>query len=171
MSNSADSQSQHRHPARRLRTSMLLGGILTAGMSLLLATSLMFQAFTQVASGPPIVKASDKWITLGGDASTSQVQTALSQYGVIQRTEPKQTKPGHNDPGIEAPSAGARGIPSHAQSSSPPVRRSVASACPDVTKREASDRHISACPGKRERAATVRVARDQGQWPRPSACT
>ena len=169
MSNSADSRSQHGHPARRLRTSMLLGGILTAGVSLLLATSLMFQAFTQVASGPPIVKASDKWITLGGDASTSQAQTALSQYGVIQRTEPKQTTPGHKDPGIDALSGGAHGIHSHAQSSSTPVRRSVASACAD--KREVSDRHNSACPGKREQAATFRVGRDQGQWPRPSACT
>src|SRR5262249_61061158 len=98
---------------------MLLGGILSAGVSLLLATSLMFQAFTQVASGPPIVKASDKWITLGGDASTSQVQTALSQYGVIQRKEPKQTKPGHKEPGLEATSAWARGITTNTQWCSP----------------------------------------------------
>jgi hypothetical protein len=42
-----------------------------------LPTSLMSQANTQVEAGPPIVKASDKWITLGVDASSSRVPTAL----------------------------------------------------------------------------------------------
>jgi hypothetical protein len=63
-----------------VRTSMLLVGLLVAGVSLLhLPTSLMSQANTQVEASPPIVKASDKWIGLGVDASSSQVPTALSQ--------------------------------------------------------------------------------------------
>ena len=62
------------------RTSMLLVAVLVAGVSLLhLPTSLMSQANTRVEAGPPIVKASDKWIRLGVDASSSQVPTALDQ--------------------------------------------------------------------------------------------
>jgi hypothetical protein len=45
------------------------------------------------------VKASDKWIRLGVDASSSQVPTALSQYEVIQPIEAKQARPRHNDRG------------------------------------------------------------------------
>lgn len=57
-----------------VRTSMLLVGGLVVGVCLLyLPTSLRSQANTQVQAGPPIVKASDKWITLGDDASNSQV--------------------------------------------------------------------------------------------------
>ena len=63
-----------------LRTSMLLVGVLVAGVSLLhLPISLMSQANTQVEAGPPVVKASDKWIRLGVDALRSQVPTALDQ--------------------------------------------------------------------------------------------
>jgi hypothetical protein len=63
-----------------VRTSMLLVGVLVAGVSLLyLPTSLMSRANTQVEAGPPIVKASDKWIKLGVDASSSQAPTALDQ--------------------------------------------------------------------------------------------
>jgi hypothetical protein len=51
---------------------MLLVGILVAGVSLFyLPTSLISQA--KVEAGPPIVKASDKWISLGVDAPRSEV--------------------------------------------------------------------------------------------------
>ena len=80
MSNSADNRPQEASDrGSAVRTSMLLVGVLVAGVSLLhLPTSLMSQANTQV-TGPPIVKASDKWIRLGVDASSSQVPTALDQ--------------------------------------------------------------------------------------------
>ena len=153
------------------RTSMLLVGLLVAGMSLLhLLTALMSQA-TQVAAGPPIVKASDKWIRLGVDTSSSQVPTALSQFEVIPPIEPKQTRPRHEDRGIQVTSRGSHGTHSRAQSSSRPVRWSVVSACPNVIQRGASARHNSACPGNRRHAASLRVAKNQRQWPRPSAPT
>jgi hypothetical protein len=59
-----------------VRTSMLLVGVLVAGVSLLhLPTSLISQA--KVEAGPPIVKASDKWIRLGVEASSSQMPVQL----------------------------------------------------------------------------------------------
>jgi hypothetical protein len=59
---------------------MLLVGVLVAGVSLLhLPTSLKSQANTQVEPNPPIVKASDKWIRLGVDTSSSQAPAALDQ--------------------------------------------------------------------------------------------
>ena len=81
VSNSADSRPQEASDlGSAVRTSMLLIGVLVAGVSLLhLPSSLMSQANTQVEAGPPIVKASDKWIRLGVDASSSQVPTALDQ--------------------------------------------------------------------------------------------
>jgi hypothetical protein len=94
-----------------LRTGILLVGLVAAAMSLLhLSPSLMSQANTQVEAGPPIVKASDKWIRLGVDASSSQVPTALSQYEVVQPIEPKQTRPRHKDRGIQANSRGSHGV-------------------------------------------------------------
>ena len=85
MSNSTDSRPQEASDlGSAVRTSILLVGVLVAGVSLLhLPTSPMFQANTQVEAGPPIVKASDKWIRLGVDASSSQVPTALDQPPVM----------------------------------------------------------------------------------------
>ena len=79
MSNSVDNRPQEASDrGSAVRTSMLLVGVLVAGVSLLhLPTSQISQA--KVEAGPPIVKASDKWIGLGVDASSSQVPTALSQ--------------------------------------------------------------------------------------------
>ena len=81
MSNSIDNGPQETSDrGSAVRTSMLLVGFLLAGVSLVhLPTSPMTQANTQVEASPPIVKASDKWIGLGVDASSSQVPTALSQ--------------------------------------------------------------------------------------------
>src|SRR5262245_47187450 len=81
VSNSVDNRPQEASDrGSAIRTSMLLVGVLVAGVSLLhLPTSLMSQANSQVEAGPPIVKASDKWIRLGVDASSSQVPTALDQ--------------------------------------------------------------------------------------------
>ena len=117
MSNSADSRPQEASDlGSAVRTSMLLIGVLVAGVSLLhLPTSLMSQANTQVEAGPPIVKASDKWIRLGVDASSSQVPTALSQYEVIQPIEPKQARPRHKDRGMQTTSRGSHGVYSRAQ--------------------------------------------------------
>ena len=173
MSNSVDNGPQEASNwGSAARTSMLLVGVLVAGVSLLhLPTSLMSLANTQVATGPPIVKASDKWIRLGIDASNSQVPKALSQYEVIQPREPKQTRPRHEDRGMQATSRGSQGVHSRAQSPSRPVRWSVASACPNVTQRGASDRQNSACPSNRRHAATFRVTKNQRQWSRPSAPT
>ena len=79
MSNSVDNGPQEASDrGNAVRTSMLLVGFLVAGVSLLhLPTSLLSLANTQVEASPPIVKASDKWIGLGVDASSSQVPTAL----------------------------------------------------------------------------------------------
>ena len=60
---------------------------------------------------------------------------------------------------MQATSRGSHGVHSRAQSASRPVRWRVASACPNVTQRGASDRHNSACPSKRRPAATLRVAK------------
>ena len=171
MSNSADSRPQEASDlGSAVRTSMLLIGVLVAGVSLLhLPTSLMSQANTQVEAGPPIVKASDKWIRLGVHASSSQVPAALSEYEVIQPIEPKQTRPRQMDRGMLVTSLGSHGVRSCAQLSSRPVRRSVASACPNVTQRGASDRHNSACPSNRQHGAALRVAKNQRS--RPSALT
>jgi hypothetical protein len=80
VSNCVDNRQEASDRGSAVRTSMLLVGVLVAGVSLLhLPTSLMSQANTQVEAGPPIVKASDKWIRLGVDASSSQVPTALDQ--------------------------------------------------------------------------------------------
>jgi hypothetical protein len=81
VSNSVDNRPQEvSDRGSAVRTSMLLVGVLVAGVSLLhLPPSLTSQANTQVEVGPPIVKASDKWIRLGVDASSSQVPTALDQ--------------------------------------------------------------------------------------------
>jgi len=171
VSNSADSRAQDGpDPGSPVRTGMLLVGVLVAGLSLLhLTTSLISQANTQVQAGPPIVKASDKWIRLGVDAPSSQVPTALSQYEVIQPIEAKQT--GQKDQGMQVTSRGSRGVGSHAHSSSRSVRWSVASACPNVTQRGASEGHNSACRSNRQHAATLRVAKNQRRWSRPSATT
>ena len=171
MSNSVDNRPQEASDrGSAARTSMLVVGILVAGVSLLyLPTALMSQANTQVAACPPIVKASDKWIRLGVNASSSQVPTALSQFEVISPSS--QNRPRHEDRGMQATSRGSHGVHSRAPSSSRPVRWSVASACPNVTQRGASDRHNSACPSNRRHTATVRVAKNQRQWPRPSAPT
>ena len=172
MSNSADSRPQDASDrGSAVRTSMLLVLVLVAGVSLLHLSSLMSQANTRVEAGSRIVKASDKWIRLGVDASSSRVPTALSQYEVIQPIEPKQTRPRHEDRGMHASSRGSHGVHSRAQSSSRWVRWSVASACPNVTQRGASDRHNSTCPSNRQHAATFRVAKNQKQWSRPSAPT
>jgi hypothetical protein len=81
VNNSVDNRPQEASDrGSAVRTSMLLVGILAAGVSLLhLPASLVSQANTQVEKRPPIVKASDKWITLGVDTSSSQVPTALDQ--------------------------------------------------------------------------------------------
>jgi hypothetical protein len=81
VSNSADNRTQEAsNRVSAVRTSLLLVGVLVAGVALLhLPTSLMSQANTQVEAGPPIVKASDRWIRLGVDASSSQVPAALDQ--------------------------------------------------------------------------------------------
>jgi hypothetical protein len=169
VSKSADADSRPREASERgsaVRTGMLLVAVMIAGVSLLHLSSLMSQANTRVEAGPPIVKASDKWIRLGVDASSSQVPTALSQYDVIQPIEPRQ-----KDRGTLATSRGSHGVRSRAQLSSGPVRRSVASACPNVSQRGASDRRNSVCPSNRQHAATFRVAKNQRQWARPSAPT
>jgi hypothetical protein len=174
VSNSADSRPQDGQPGRAVRTSMLLVGVLVAGVFLLhQSTSLKFHANTQVERGPPIVKASDRWIRLGVEASSSQVPIALSQYEVIQPIEPKQTRPRRKDRGMQATSRGSRGIHSHAQSSRNPVRWSVASACQNVTKRGVSDAHnfAFACPSNRKQVAAFRVVKNQRHWSRPSAPT
>jgi hypothetical protein len=173
VSNSADSRPQKASDrGSAVRTGMLLVGVLVAGASLLhLLTLLMSQAYTQVEAGRPIVKASDKWIRLGVDTSSSQVPTALSQYEVIQPIEPKQTRPRYKDRGMQVTSRGSHGVHSREQSSSRPIRWSVASACPNVTNRGASDRHNSTCPSNRQHAVTFRVAKNQRQWSRPSAPT
>jgi hypothetical protein len=160
VSNSADSrppETSDRHSA--VPTSMLLVGTLVAMVSLLyLPTLLMSQANTQAEL---IVKASDKWITLGVDASNSQVPTALSQYEVIQPIGAKQTRPRHKDSGLEATSPG---VHSRAQVSGKP-RSSVASACPNITQRGASDMANSECARNRQHAATLRVAKNQRSRP------
>jgi hypothetical protein len=170
VSNSADNRPQEAWDrGSALRTGMLLVLVLVAGVSLLHLSSLMSQANTRVEAGSRIVKASDKWIRLGVDASSSQVPTAPSQFEVIQPIEPKQTRPRQKDRGMLATSRGSHGVRSRAQLSSRPVRWSVASACPNVTQRGASDRHNSVCPSNRQHAATSRIAKNQRQWSRPSA--
>jgi hypothetical protein len=170
VSNSADNRPQEAWDrGSAVRTSVLLVLVLVAGVSLLHLSSLMSQANTRVEAGSRIVKASDKWIRLGVDASSSQVPTAPSQFEVIQPIEPKQTRPRQKDRGMLATSRGSHGVRSRAQLSSRPVRWSVASACPNVTQRGASDRHNSVCPSNRQHAATFRVAKNQRQWSRPSA--
>jgi hypothetical protein len=170
VSNSADNQPQEASDrGSAVRTSVLLVLVLVAGVSLLHLSSLMSQANTRVEAGSRIVKASDKWIRLGVDASSSQVPTAPSQFEVIQPIEPKQTRPRQKDRGMLATSRGSHGVRSRAQLSSRPVRWSVASACPNVTQPGASDRHNSVCPSNRQHAATFRVAKNQRQWSRPSA--
>jgi hypothetical protein len=170
VSNSVDNRPQEASDrGSAARTSMLVVGVLVAGVSLIhLPTSLMSLANTQGAAGPPLVKASDKWIRLGIDASHSQVPKALSQYEVIQPIEPKQTRPRHEERGMQATSRGSQGIHSRAQSSGRPVRWSIASACPTVTQRGASDRHNSACPSNRRHTATFRVAKNQRRVPTPT---
>jgi len=144
VSHSADSRPPETSDRRSaLRTSMLLVGALVAGMSVLyLPTSLMSQTKTQ--AGPPIVRASDKWITLGVDASGSQVPTALSQHEV------SQSKQANSRP----------------QLSGRPVRSRVASAYPSVTQRGASD--MPNCASNRRPAASFRVARAKGNGSRPA---
>ena len=173
MSNSADSRPQEASDrGSAVRTSVLFVGVLVAGVTLLhLLTSLISQANTQVEAGPPVVKASDRWIRLGVHASSAQVPAALSQYEVIQPIEPKQTRPRQKDREMLATSRGSHGVRSRAQLSSRPVRWSVASACANVTRRGATGRHNSECPGNRQYAATFRVAKNQRQWSRPSATT
>jgi hypothetical protein len=85
VSNSVDNRPQEASDrGSAVRTSMLLIGVLVVGASLLhLPTSLMSQANTHVEAGPPIVKASDKWIRLGGDAWSGQAPTALDQPPVM----------------------------------------------------------------------------------------
>jgi hypothetical protein len=168
MGNSAASRPQHASDrVTASRTIVLIVGVLVAGASLLyLPTALMSQADTQ--AGPPIVKASDKWITLGVDQSSSQVPTALSQYEVIQPVEPKRTRPRHKEGGMLTTSRGPQGVHSRAQVSSRPVRSSVASACPNVSQRGAGNRLNSGCPSHRQHAATLGVAKNQGHWPHPS---
>jgi len=145
---------------------VLLVGILVAMVSLLyLPTLLMSQAHGQAEAGPAIVKASDKWITLGIDPSSSQLPTALSQYEAIQPIGPKQTRPRHKDSGLEATPPG---IYSRAQISGRPVRSSVASASANITRRGASDMPNSVCASNRQHAATSRVAKNQRQLSRPS---
>jgi hypothetical protein len=170
VSNSADNRPQEASDrGSAVRTSVLLVLVLVAGVSLLHLSSLMSQANTRVEAGSRIVKASDKWIRLGVDASSSQVPTAPSQFEVIQPIEPKQTRPRQKDRGMLATSRGSHGVRSRAQLSSRPVRWGVASACPNVTQRGASDRHNSVCPSNRQHAATFRAAKNQRQWSRPSA--
>jgi hypothetical protein len=171
VSNSADSRPQEASDrGSAVRTSMLLVGVLVAAVSLLhLPTSLMSQANTQVEA-PPIVKASGKWIRLGDDAPSSQVPTSLSQYEVVQPIEPKQTRPRHKDRRVQTASRGSLGVHSRAHSSSRSARWSVASACPNI-QRGANDRHNSACPSYRQHAASIRVAKNQRLWSRPSAPT
>jgi len=168
MGNSAASRPQHASDrVTASRTIVLLVGVLVAGVSLLyLPTALMSQANTQ--AGPPIVKASDKWITLGVDQSSSQVPTSLSQYEVIQPIAPKQTRPRHKEGGMQTTSRGSQGVHSRAQLSSRPVRSSVASACPNVSQRGAGNRLNSGCPSHRQHAATLGVAKNQGHWSHPS---
>ena len=168
MRSSADSRSLQSSDRRSaVRTSMLLVGVLVMGISLLLSTSLMFQANTQVETGPPIVKASDKWIRLGVDASTGHMPTALSRYEAINPIEPKQTRPRHKGRGMQVTSRGPHGIHAQAQSSSGPVRWSVASACPNIAMRGTIDGHNSACPSNRDQAATSvsRRSKDGGRVP------
>jgi hypothetical protein len=116
VSNSTNSRPQEASDlGSAVRTSMLLIGVLVAGVSLLhLPTSLISQANTQIEADPPIVKASDKWISLGVDASSSQVPTSLSQYEVIQPIG-KQARPRHKDRGMQATSGGSHGVHSRAQ--------------------------------------------------------
>ena len=119
MSKSVDGRALDRGRWNTVRTSMLLVGVVAAGVCLLLLpTSLMSRTNTQVEAGPPIVKASDKWIRLGVDASSTQVPSALSQYEVVQPVETKQTRPRHKDRGMQAKSRGSHGVRSRAQSSS-----------------------------------------------------
>ena len=167
MSNSADGRSPETSDRRgAVATSMLLAGALVAMASLLyLPTLLTSQANTQTEVGPPIVKASDKWITLGVDASSRQVPTALSQYEAIQPIGAKQTRPRHKDNETEVTS---QGVHSRAQVSGRPARSSVASACPNLTQRRASDMANSACARNRQHAANLRVAKTERQWSRPS---
>jgi hypothetical protein len=170
VSNLADSRPLETSDRRSaVRTSMLLVGALVAGVALLyLPTSLMSQANTQAVAGPPIVKASDKWIALGGDPSSKQVPPALSQYEVIQPIEPKKTGPTHKDRGMQATSRGSQGVHSRAQLSGKPVRSNVASASSNLTQRGTNDRPNSACASNRQHAATFRVAKNQRQWSHPS---
>src|SRR5262245_41021620 len=145
-------------------TIVLIAGVLVAGVSLLyLPTALLSQGNTQ--AGPPIVKASDKWITLGVDQSSSQVPTALSQYEVVQPFEPKRTKPRHKEGGMQAASRGSQGVHARAQLSSRPVRSRVASACPNVSQRGAGDRLNAGCPGHRQQSATLGVAKKHPSTP------
>lgn len=168
MGNSVASRPQHASDrVTASRTIVLLVVVLVAGVSLLyLPTALMSQANTQ--AGPPIVKASDKWITLGVDQSSSQVPTSLSPYEVIQPIEPKQTRPRHKEGGMQTTSRGSQGVHSRAQLSSRPVRSSVASACPNVSQRGAGNRLNSGCPSHRQHAAPLGVAKNQGHWSHPS---
>ena len=173
MGHSAASRPQHASDrVTAVRTIVLIVAVLVAGVSLLyLPTALMSEANTQ--AGPPIVKASDKWITLGVGQSSSQVPTALSQYEVIRPSEPKQTRPGHKEGGMQATSRGSPGVHSRAQVSSPPVRSRVASTCPSVSQRAAGNRLNSGCPSHRQHAAThyaatLAVAKNQGHWSQPS---
>jgi hypothetical protein len=99
VSKSVDGRALDRGRWNAVRTSMLLVGVVAAGVCLLLLpTSLMSLTNTQVETGPPIVKASDKWIRLGVEASSSQVATPFSQYEFVQPIEPKQARPRHKDP-------------------------------------------------------------------------
>ena len=165
MSNSPDSRALESLARRSaVPTSMLFVGTLVAMVSLLyLPMLLMAQANTQAEVGARVVKASDKWITLGVDAAASQVPTALSQYAATQPIGAKQTRPRHKDSG-----ASSQGLHSRALIAGRTVRSSVASACPTSVQRRAGDMPNSVCASNRQQAATLRVAKNQRQWSRSS---
>lgn len=168
MSNSADSRPLETSDRRSaLRKRMPLVGALVGGASLLYLPTLLMSQAPQTEAGPPIVKASDKWITLGVDASSSQIPTTLSQYEVVRPIAPIQHRPSRKDR-MQVTSGGSQGVHSRAQLSGKPFASSVASALPNVTQRGASDRPNSVCASNRQHAASFRIAKNQRQWSRPS---
>ncbi len=169
MSNSADSRPLETSDRRStLRKRMPLIGALVGGASLLYLPTLLMSQAPQTEAGPPIVKASDKWITLGVDASSSQIPTTLSQYEVVRPMPSIRHRPSHKDRGMQVTSGDSQGVHSRAQLSGRPVASSVASALPNVTQRGASDKPNSVCASNRQHAASFRVAKNQRQWSRPS---
>ena len=100
---------------RAVRTASLLAGAgLSCALMVNLSTTLISQTNSHATAAQPIVKASDKWITLGTEPSDGQ---ALPSTSPIERTAAgtvarEQRRPRHKPPAIQRASHGREIAPS-----------------------------------------------------------